>query len=61
MFMKPICRYCGESMFDVKIFDGIVSTLMFTCHCDGYVEAEIEEAFEEAQICPTVVPSLRMA
>lgn len=48
-------------MFDVKIFDGIVSTLMFTCHCDGYVEAEIEEAFEEAQICPTVVPSLRMA
>jgi hypothetical protein len=53
MMMKPICPYCGEEMYDFKIYDGIQSTIMFTCHCDGYIEEEIEQAFKEAQECQT--------
>lgn len=54
MIIRPICPYCSEDMYDMKIYDGLVSTIMFTCHCDGYIEAEIEETFEEDPECPTV-------
>ena len=51
MFLKPTCPYCGQEMYDMKIYTGTESTIMFTCQCDKYIEAEIEETFEENQEC----------
>ena len=54
MLIKPVCPYCGQEMYDTKIYNGEISTIMFTCHCDKYIEAEIEESFKESQECQTV-------
>lgn len=54
MLFKPTCPYCGQDMYDMKIYSGDTPTIMFTCHCDEYIEAEIEEAFKEENVCQTV-------
>lgn len=46
MLIKPVCPYCGQEMYDLKIYNGETSTVVFTCQCDKYIEAEIEETFE---------------
>jgi len=43
MFIKPECPYCRNSMYKLIIYDGTQEQLVFTCACDGYIEAEIKE------------------